>query len=115
MFHDRSIRPAARVLQGLHFPAPAVIGGPRRRALDRLMTFDASVFTQDALVNGAGVPLGGRFRTHDGLANCPELVAKFGDRFRAVDSTGAFMVGELERLDLTLHEPLASVSWGRDI
>lgn len=32
-----------------------------------------------------------------------------------VDSTGAFLVGELERLDLTLHEPLADVTWGRDI
>lgn len=31
------------------------------------------------------------------------------------DSTGAFLVGELERLDQTMHEPLASVSWGRDI
>lgn len=39
-------------------------------------------------------------RTHDG---------------RTVDSTGSFLVGELERLDLTLHEPLADVSWGRDI
>ena len=32
-----------------------------------------------------------------------------------VDSTGAFLIGELERLDPTLHEPLAVVSWGRDI
>lgn len=32
-----------------------------------------------------------------------------------VDSTGAFLVGELERLDRTLHEPLVSVTWGRDI
>jgi hypothetical protein len=35
--------------------------------------------------------------------------------FRTVDSTGAFMVGELERLDQTMHEPLATVSWQRDI
>lgn len=34
---------------------------------------------------------------------------------RTVDSTGAFLVGELERLDQTLHEPLASVTWARDI
>jgi hypothetical protein len=34
---------------------------------------------------------------------------------RTVDSTGAFMVGELERLDQTLHMPLASVTWHRDI
>jgi hypothetical protein len=32
-----------------------------------------------------------------------------------IDSTGAFMVGELERMDQTLHEPLVSVTWGRDI
>src|SRR5580765_6904879 len=32
-----------------------------------------------------------------------------------VDSTGAFLIGELERLDPTLHEPLATVTWGRDI
>ena len=31
------------------------------------------------------------------------------------DSIGSFFVGELERLDPTLHEPLASVTWGRDI
>jgi hypothetical protein len=32
-----------------------------------------------------------------------------------IDSTGAFLIGELERLDPTLHEPLATVTWGRDI
>jgi hypothetical protein len=32
-----------------------------------------------------------------------------------VDAAGAFLVGELERLDLTLHEPLVSVTWNRDI
>ena len=32
-----------------------------------------------------------------------------------IDSTGAFLVGELERLDQSLHEPLAAVTWGRDI
>jgi len=32
-----------------------------------------------------------------------------------VDSSGAFLVGELERLDQTMHEPLASVTWTRDI
>jgi hypothetical protein len=38
-----------------------------------------------------------------------------GAVIRTVDSTGAFMVGELERLDQTLHMPLASVTWHRDI
>lgn len=32
-----------------------------------------------------------------------------------IDATGAFLVGELERLDQSLHEPLVSVTWGRDI
>lgn len=34
---------------------------------------------------------------------------------QTVDSSGAFLVGELERLDQTMHEPLASVTWSRDI
>ena len=34
---------------------------------------------------------------------------------RVIDSTGAFLVGELERLDQKLHEPLVAVTWGRDI
>lgn len=34
---------------------------------------------------------------------------------RTIDSTGAFLIGELERLDQTLHAPLASVTWSRDI
>lgn len=37
------------------------------------------------------------------------------NKFHTVDSTGAFFVGELERLDQTIHEPLAAVTWGRDI
>lgn len=32
-----------------------------------------------------------------------------------IDSAGAFLIGELERLDQRLHMPLASVTWGRDI
>lgn len=34
---------------------------------------------------------------------------------QTIDSTGAFLIGELERLDPTLHGPLASVTWSRDI
>jgi hypothetical protein len=34
---------------------------------------------------------------------------------RTIDSAGAFFQGELERLDQTLHEPLVSVTWSRDI
>lgn len=32
-----------------------------------------------------------------------------------LDSAGAFLIGELERLDPTIHEPLVEVSWTRDI
>lgn len=32
-----------------------------------------------------------------------------------IASTGAFLVGELERLDPTLYEPLADFTWSRDI
>ena len=32
-----------------------------------------------------------------------------------VDSTGSFLNGELERLDPTLHDPLVSYTWSRDI
>ena len=44
-------------------------------------------------------------RTHDGLTY---------DR-RTIDSTGAFLVGELERLDPKVHEPLLAFSWTRDM
>jgi len=71
----------------------------RAKTRDAMMTYDSHM-THDA----AGNALGKKFRhpelTHDG---------------RTVDSTGAFLVGELERLDMTLHDPLASVTWGRDI
>lgn len=65
-----------------------------------MQTFDSGYRSLDAAGNQLGKPLGNAFRTADG---------------RTVDSTGAFLVGELERLDLTLHEPLAAVTWGRDI
>lgn len=69
------------------------------RTRDNLLTYD-HVQTRDAAGNHLGKALGGRFRTHDG---------------RTVDSTGAFLVGELERLEQKLHAPLAAVSWSRDI
>jgi len=34
---------------------------------------------------------------------------------QTIDAAGAFLIGELERLDQRLHEPLASVTWSRDI
>ena len=64
-----------------------------------MLTFNNSI-TQDSAGNQMGQRLPYSVRTHDG---------------KTVDSTGAFLVGELERLDQKLHEPLVSVSWGRDI
>jgi hypothetical protein len=72
----------------------------RGKTRDSMMTFDSAGRTHDSSGNALGVPLGNRFKTHDG---------------RTTDSTGAFLLGELERLDQTLHEPLAAVTWGRDI
>lgn len=73
----------------------------RARTMDH-MTFDAAgMQVIDAAGNMRGRALDHAYRTHDGA--------------RTVDSTGAFLVGELERLDQTIHMPLASVSWSRDI
>lgn len=90
--------------------------GKRIMTFDHAMTFDASVPVTDSsplwrddekygihpgrpLNYGAG--RGGRgVMTHDG---------------KTVDSTGAFLVGELERLDQTLNEPLVNIGWTRDM
>jgi hypothetical protein len=72
-----------------------------RASVRDAMTFDAAY---NQVIDGQGTHRGKQFEqtftTRDG---------------RTVDSTGAFMVGELERLDLNLHKPLAAVTWGRDI
>ena len=47
-----------------------------------------------------------RIYTRDGLLTFDQ---------RTIDSSGVFLIGELERLDQRLHEPLSSVTWGRDI
>lgn len=75
----------------------------RARTLDN-MTFDAmanAMVPLDSRGNMRGKALDHAYRTHDGA--------------RTVDSTGAFLVGELERLDQTIHMPLAAVTWSRDI
>ncbi len=72
---------------------------PRLKFRDGMTYDNAPMRTIDTAGNMMGKPLRGCY-TSDG---------------RTVDSTGAFLVGELERLDMTLHEPLAAVTWGRDI
>lgn len=74
----------------------------RARTLDH-QTFDTAMMGNaplDTVGNQRGKTLDYKFKTHDG---------------RTVDSTGAFLVGELERLDQTLHMPLAAVTWSRDV
>jgi hypothetical protein len=74
----------------------------RARTRDGFMTFDSTnaTRTHDAAGNHMGVRFDRPYRVHDG---------------RTVDSTGAFLVGELERLDQELHMPLAEISYLRDI
>ena len=72
----------------------------RAKTMD-VMTFDQA-FNQ--VIDDAG--------THRGKTFDQNYTTRDG---RTVDSTGAFLVGELERLDLSLHKPLAAVTWGRDI
>lgn len=77
----------------------------RARTLDH-MTFDAQgAQLLDAAGNQRGRTFDQAYRVRD--------YATGG--FRTVDSSGAFLVGELERLDQTLNMPLASVTYGRDI
>lgn len=57
--------------------------------------------------HGSGVPFASRGRyTRDGLMTFDRAT---------MDSTGAFLNGELERLDQTLHMPLVAYTWARDI
>lgn len=58
------------------------------------------MFSFDSKGNNMGRRLENPVRTRDG---------------RTVDSTGAFLVGELERLDQTVNMPLVEYTWGRDI
>lgn len=71
----------------------------RARVGDMMFTFDGQY-----AFDGRGHCIGKRFghpvRTNDG---------------KTYDSTGAFMVGQLEQLDRTLHEPLVAYTWSRDI
>lgn len=83
----------ARALQG----KPTLV----RQFTRDILTFDASMHASiDAMGNMRGQVLDHGYTTHDG---------------RVVDSTGAFLVGELERFDQTLHMPLVDYTWGRDI
>lgn len=81
----------------------------RRAKMRDMLTYDTRVSTHDSAGNMLGRPFEHAYKTHDGLAKIRD------GKWATVDSTGAFYVGELERLDLTAHEPLAAVFWSRDI
>ena len=81
----------------------------RRAKMRDMLTYDTVVRTHDAQGNMTGRPFEHAYKTHDGLSKIKD------GKWSTVDSTGAFYVGELERLDLTAHEPLAAVFWSRDI
>lgn len=102
----------SKQLRAASFDAALMRRFPRARTLDEL-TFDSASLAAlgglaplDVYGNQRGRQLEHNYRTHDGLAT---------RGVRTVDSTGAFLIGELERLDQTLHLPLAAVTWGRDI
>jgi hypothetical protein len=83
--------------------ALAAAGLVRARTRDHL-TFDTALMANaplDVVGNMRGKTLDHAFKTWDGA--------------RTVDSTGAFLIGELERLDQTLNMPLSAVTWSRDI
>lgn len=83
------------------FPAAYAAGNVIRARTHDHMTFDAHARDAVSLMGDMrGKTLDHAYRTHDG---------------KTVDSTGAFLVGELERMDPTMHGPLAAVTWGRDI
>lgn len=71
---------------------------------DQFITFDAArgvVMDSAGRVNDPGKHIG-QHTMMDGSG-------------RTYDTTGAFLVGELERLDMTMHQPLVSISFGRDV
>lgn len=87
---------------GLNFSESGRFAG-RRRTRDNFMTFDSSSrhrLTDNNMQVHEGVRFERPYRCHDG---------------KTYDSTGAFLIGELERLDQELHMPLAEVSYLRDI
>ena len=91
--------------------AAAVAAGDRIRARTHdHMTLDAQALQAiDQMGNMRG-------KTLDHAYAVPHWPTQDGAQgFRTVDSTGAFLVGELERLDQTLHMPLAAVTWSRDV
>jgi hypothetical protein len=72
-------------------------------------------FSADARVQGDDIvfPNGQRISWKKGFTK--DAFMTFDEFNYTRDSTGAFLIGELERLDQKLHDPLVAVTWGRDI
>lgn len=58
---------------------------------------------------------GGAMQPGMGHNGGPPIPAFTFDSVYTKDTTGAFLIGELERLDQTMHGPLFTVTWARDI
>ena len=82
-------------------------GGSDKRVKGDTITLD----------NGATInwKRGYREGVSKGRAYTTDSFHTFDTHQMTVDSTGVFLIGELERLDQTLHDPLVAVTWGRDI
>jgi len=87
-----------RNADGRDYLMPARFVG--RKKTGDMMTFDNRQFTSDDKGNMRGKTFDQRYTTHDG---------------KMVDSSGAFLVGELERMDYDLHAPLVQIGFPRDI
>lgn len=92
-----------------HFSPLAVAAAIAAGNVIRARTHDATTFDTSQLGMAPIDSLGNmRGKTFD-------HAVKSYDGKKTYDSTGAFLVGELERLDQTLHMPLAAVTYLRDI
>ena len=85
------------------FASPRMFG--RGYTRDGFITFDNA---RNVVVDSMG-------RANDPGKKLPGPVTMADGSGRTYDTTGAFLVGELERLDMTMHQPLVSISFGRDI
>lgn len=78
--------------------------------LDKTRLLGSSGLTSPAIIKFLGDRSGSR-----GRAFTTDALITFDSSWATIDSTGSFLIGELERMDQTLHDPLVAVTWSRDI
>lgn len=83
--------------------------------LDRTRLLGSSGLAAPAIVMGVGESRGRAFTTDNFMTFGGGQQFTQDNRWSTIDSTGSFLVGELERLDQTLHDPLVAVTWARDV